>query len=60
MKIEDPDFDAAVERLRGRGYKPEVVSFDDDGHGRALYLTDPDGNVVEFWTWDVQSYMSAD
>ena len=26
------------------------------GPGRALYMTDPDGNVVEFWTQDMAQY----
>ncbi|HEV8104017.1 MAG TPA: VOC family protein [Gaiellaceae bacterium] len=60
MHIDDADFDAAVERLRGNGCETEVVSFADDDRGRALYVTDPDGNVVEFWTWDVQGHLSAD
>jgi catechol-2,3-dioxygenase len=30
-----------------------VISFEDDGRGRAVYVHDPDGNVVELWTWDV-------
>ena len=46
MHIEDADFDDAVERVRRKGCESEVVSFDDDGRGRALYVTDPDGNVV--------------
>ena len=60
MNIDDADFDAAVARLRSKGCKPEVVSFADDDRGRALYVTDPDGNVVEFWTWDVQGHLSGD
>jgi catechol 2,3-dioxygenase-like lactoylglutathione lyase family enzyme len=60
MNIDDADFDAAVERLRGHGCETEVVSFTDDDRGRALYVTDPDGNVVEFWTWDVGGHLSAD
>ena len=59
MNIDDADFDAAVERLRGEGCETEVVSFEDDDRGRALYVADPDGNVVEFWTWDVQGHLSA-
>jgi catechol 2,3-dioxygenase-like lactoylglutathione lyase family enzyme len=60
MNIDDADFDAAVERLRANGCETEVVSFTDDDRGRALYVTDPDGNVVEFWTWDVQNHLNAD
>ncbi len=26
------------------------------GPGRAIYVTDPDGNVVEFWSQDMQAY----
>ena len=26
------------------------------GPGRAIYVTDPDGNVVEFWTQDMGDY----
>jgi catechol 2,3-dioxygenase-like lactoylglutathione lyase family enzyme len=26
------------------------------GPGRAIYVTDPDGNVVEFWSQDMESY----
>ena len=25
--------------------------------GRAAYVTDPDGNVVELWTWDVGEHL---
>src|SRR6267378_2378950 len=53
LQIDDKHFDGAVERLRLKGYDPEIVSFDDDRRGRALYVTDPDSNVVEFWTWNV-------
>ena len=26
------------------------------GPGRAIYVTDPDGNVVEFWSQDMGAY----
>jgi catechol 2,3-dioxygenase-like lactoylglutathione lyase family enzyme len=51
--LPDEHFDATVERLDEAGLEPEVISFEDEGRGRAVYVTDPDGNVVEFWTWDV-------
>lgn len=60
MHLEDEDFDAAVERLRFHGYEPEIVSFEDEGRGRAAYVTDPDGNVVELWTWDVAGHLARD
>jgi catechol-2,3-dioxygenase len=55
LKIEEADFDPAVERLKEKGYEPTVLTF--DGAGRALYVDDPDGNVVEFWTWDVAEHL---
>jgi catechol-2,3-dioxygenase len=57
LGIADEDFDAAVTRLREAGYDPEVVVFD-DARGRALYVDDPDGNVVELWTWDVAGHLA--
>ena len=56
MKIAEADFDAAVASLRERGQKVEVMNFS-AGHGRAAYLDDPDGNVVELWTWDVGEHL---
>ncbi len=29
------------------------------GPGRAIYVTDPDGNVVEFWSQDMSAYASG-
>ena len=49
MHIADEDYDTAVERLRDHGYDPHEEDF---GDNRAAYVTDPDGNVVELWTWD--------
>jgi catechol-2,3-dioxygenase len=57
LGIADEDFDPAVTRLRDAGYDPEVVVFD-DARGRALYVHDPDGNVVELWTWDVAGHLA--
>jgi catechol 2,3-dioxygenase-like lactoylglutathione lyase family enzyme len=58
LGIAETAFDAAVARLRAAGYEPEVVVFEDD-RGRAVYVTDPDGNVVELWTWDVSGHLDA-
>jgi hypothetical protein len=55
LKIAEADFDPSVERLRSKGYDPEVIGF--DAMGRAFYVIDPDGNVVEFWTWDVREHL---
>ena len=48
MHIAEADYDAAIATLRERGYDPHEEDFEE---GRALYVTDPDGNVVELWTW---------
>jgi catechol-2,3-dioxygenase len=50
LQITDEDYEATVERLRGCGLE---VFEDDFGDSRAAYVTDPDGNVVEFWTGDI-------
>jgi len=55
MHIEDADYDSAVALLRERGEDAEEIAF--DGAGRAAYVTDPDGNVVELWTWDVSEHL---
>lgn len=56
MKIEEDDFDAAVSLLRERGQDVETMTFGEH-HGRAAYVDDPDGNVVELWTWDVGNHL---
>ena len=55
MHIGESDYDAAVSALRERGAEVEEIAF--DGAGRAAYVTDPDGNVVELWTWDVADHL---
>ena len=57
LHIADSDYDAAVERLRSLGQEVEETSF--EGAGRAAYLNDPDGNLVELWTWDVAGHLQA-
>ena len=49
MHIAQDDYAAAVERLREQGYDPHEEDFEENG--KAAYVTDPDGNVVELWTW---------
>ena len=43
-----------LERLRAAGV--EVEGPIQLGADRAIYVTDPDGNVVEFWTQDMAEY----
>jgi hypothetical protein len=59
LQIDDADFDEGVERLRLKGYESEIISFDEDRRGRALYVTAPDANVVEFGTWNVGKHLSS-
>jgi catechol-2,3-dioxygenase len=49
MHIGEDDYDGAVSRLREHGYEPHEEDFGKSG--RAAYVNDPDGNVVELWTW---------
>ena len=55
MHIAESDYERAVEQLRGRGQDVQELAF--EGAGRAAYVTDPDGNVVELWTWDVSEHL---
>lgn len=57
LHIDESDYPAAVARLREDGYEPHEEDFGDSG--RAVYVTDPDGNVVELWTWDVAGHLPA-
>jgi catechol 2,3-dioxygenase len=53
--------DVEVERLRKRLGEAgaDVEGPIQLGPGRALYVTDPDGNVVEFWSQDMAEYARA-
>jgi catechol 2,3-dioxygenase-like lactoylglutathione lyase family enzyme len=57
MQIAQEHYNFAITRLREHGYEPEEHAFEKRGH--AAYVTDPDGNVVELWTWDVANHLSA-
>lgn len=50
--------DAAIDDLEARidGLGVEVEGPIQLGPGRAIYVTDPDGNVVEFWSQDMAAY----
>ena len=55
--VADDEIDALLERLRTAG--AEVEGPVQLGPGRALYVTDPDGNVVEFWSQDMTAYAAG-
>jgi catechol 2,3-dioxygenase-like lactoylglutathione lyase family enzyme len=52
--VADPEIDRIRERIAGSG--AEVEGPVQLGPGRAVYVTDPDGNVVEFWSQDMAAY----
>jgi catechol 2,3-dioxygenase-like lactoylglutathione lyase family enzyme len=58
MHIPAERYDAAMAALRERGAEPVEHEFPGYGGSRALYLDDPDGNVVELWTWDVAGHLA--
>lgn len=55
LHVEEVDFPAIVGRLEAHELPVHVENFGERGH--AAYVTDPDGNVVEFWTWDVAEHL---
>lgn len=61
MHLGDSDYEAAVQRIREHGYsvheEPSERVNKDGRTTRAAYVSDPDGNVVELWTWDVARHL---
>ena len=57
MHVDDAGYDELVARLREHGHGVEEHVFDTYERSRAAYVTDPDGNVVELWTWDVANHL---
>ena len=57
MHLSAADYDDAVQRLRDHQQEIEEHSFDSYSGSRAVYVDDPDGNVVELWTWDVAGHL---
>jgi catechol-2,3-dioxygenase len=55
--LDDEQLDELLERLEGEGI--EVEGPIQLGPGRAIYVTDPDGNVVEFWSQDMAEYTAS-
>ena len=57
MHLVPEDYEAAVAPLRERPEFLEETRFPGADDSRAAYLRDPDGNVVELWTWDVGRHL---
>jgi catechol 2,3-dioxygenase-like lactoylglutathione lyase family enzyme len=58
MHVPPDRYDAAVAALRERGQDVEEHQFPAYDASRAAYVTDPDGNVVELWTFDVANHLA--
>ena len=57
FNVADGEVDRLEARLAAAGAETEgPIQL---GPGRALYITDPDGNVVEFWSQDMGEYTSG-
>ncbi len=54
FSVDDREIDPLKERIERAG--AEVEGPIQLGPGRAIYVTDPDGNVVEFWSQDLAEY----
>jgi catechol-2,3-dioxygenase len=57
FNVPDEEIDAIKERIESRD--AEVEGPIQLGPGRAIYVTDPDGNVVEFWSQDMAEYTAG-
>lgn len=57
LHVEEVDFPKIVERLESYRLPVHIEGFGE--RGDAAYVTDPEGNVVEFWTWDVAEHLQA-
>jgi catechol 2,3-dioxygenase-like lactoylglutathione lyase family enzyme len=58
MHVPPERYDRAVGALRERGQDVEEHAFPSYEDSRAAYVTDPDGNVVELWTYDVANHLA--
>jgi catechol 2,3-dioxygenase-like lactoylglutathione lyase family enzyme len=55
--LRDDELDLLLEQVEGEGI--EIEGPIQLGPGRAIYVTDPDGNVVEFWSQDMADYAAG-
>ena len=57
LNVPDSEIDGLKERVASAG--AEVEGPIQLGPGRAIYITDPDGNVVEFWSQEMAVYAAG-
>jgi catechol 2,3-dioxygenase-like lactoylglutathione lyase family enzyme len=55
--VDDGEIDGIKDRIEAAD--TEVEGPIKLGPGRAIYVTDPDGNVVEFWSQDMAAYVEG-
>ena len=57
FNVADEEIERLKERIEAAGADLEgPIQL---GPGRAIYVTDPDGNVVEFWSQDMAAYTES-
>jgi catechol-2,3-dioxygenase len=59
MRIPAERYDAALEHFSSIGVPFTEHAFPGADNSRSVYVDDPDGNVVELWTWDVGRHLDA-
>ena len=59
LHLPEDEYDGLVTRLHAHGLEPHEETFEAFEGSRAAYVSDPDGNVVEFWTWDVRRHLDS-
>jgi catechol 2,3-dioxygenase-like lactoylglutathione lyase family enzyme len=59
MRIPPDRYDAAVAHFGALGVPYTEHRFPGADDSRSVYVDDPDGNVVELWTWDVGRHLDA-
>jgi catechol 2,3-dioxygenase-like lactoylglutathione lyase family enzyme len=59
LHLAPDDYETAVAPLRSHPAFLQEQRFPGADDSRAAYLRDPDGNVVELWTWDVGRHLEG-
>ena len=49
LRIDEPDWEVLAAHLQAHGleFAPPETRYGADGHGPSIYITDPEGNIVE-------------